>query len=700
MSTLRADLFAQKRRRALRRVLKVTTSALGAALVALLGWWLVEKSFRLGAIEVPKEQYVFGHVGSSFATSLARLSYDLPFTFRETIQTPGVCIVYMDENSARKLGQHPRQWSRALHTKLLRRLTRDGARLVFFDVVFSDEQPDVDGEFAGAIRENGHVFLGGALEISTSVSGEGRTSDERALAPARNLRAAAAGWGLIAFRPVDADYGVRRIFTGMDTVPTATWRAAIALGAQLEDTPESRAEARWLNYYGPTRSLLSVPYHRALDGGDLPAGFFKDQIVFVGGRPTLAELTLQKDEFRSPYCLFGDEFSDGVGLHLTMLQNLVRGDFLRRLSPRAELSLAVAVGLLLGGLLPVFRPHVATALALLGIAALVSYALWSVQEKHVWFAWCIPAFVQAPVALLGAIGTRYFTEERRRAALRDAFGHYLSPQMADRIADAEFDLAPGGEMVEAALLITDLEGFTPLAEELHDPELVLRILTEYFTRTTTHLLDCDGTIINFVGDSVFAVWGAPLPDADGARKAALAAWRLHETSRIEVGGHILRTRVGVHIGSVLAGNVGSERRFDYAVIGDAVNFASRLEGLNKHLGTSVLISDALFQKMGVVLASRCVGEFRVVGKKESHVVHELLGPAEFFGRPEWPAIFARGLEAFHRGDFDTAGQLMRETIAARGGTDGPSAFYLREIAALSGKPLSPGWSGVVEITSK
>ena len=163
--------------------------------------------------------------------------------------------------------------------------------------------------------------------------------------------------------------------------------------------------------------------------------------------------------------------------------------------------------------------------------------------------------------------------------------------MADRIADADFDLSLGGALVEATTMFTDLENFATLAEELDKPELVARVLTTHFTQTSGHILDNDGTIIKFIGDSVHAVWGAPLPDKDHARKAVLAAWRLHEDSQKEVNGHLLRTRIGLNTGQMLSGNMGSAQRFDYAVTGDAVNFASRLEGLNKYLGTSVLISD-------------------------------------------------------------------------------------------------------------
>jgi adenylate cyclase len=271
--------------------------------------------------------------------------------------------------------------------------------------------------------------------------------------------------------------------------------------------------------------------------------------------------------------------------------------------------------------------------------------------------------------------------------------------MADRIANSEFDLKPGGKLVEATVMFTDLEGFTTLSEKLNDPEKLSEILTRYFTQTTGHVLENDGTIIKYIGDAVLAVWGAPEPDAQHARTAALAAWRLHESSQTEFDGRPLRTRVGLHSGSMLAGNLGSAQRFDYTVIGDAVNFASRLEGLNKHLGTNVLISDATLQQIGPGFVSRKLGEFRVAGKSEPVVIHELLGAPPETPHLPWLETFGGALRTFAAGDLKLAQQLFSRTQEERGGSDGPSEFYLHLLATME-QPLPPDWSGRVELASK
>jgi adenylate cyclase len=685
------------RRRARRRVLRFASSIVGGILVALVGWTITDASLDLG-----EHRSRAASRGRWFAIALAekfaRLSYDLHFILTPATQLPDACIIYLDERSAAALGQQSGVWDRRLHAQLVRHLSQEGARAIFFDVVFAGPWPEagVDEDLAGAMKEHGEVFIGAALELD---AGHG-AHQERVIPPVPILRRAAAGWGLLAFRPIDADYGVRRIFTGTEDIPAATWVAATKLGAPLSEPMRAGGAPRWLRYYGPADSFPNISYDRALIPDGLPPGYFKDRLVFVGGRSTLDVLMLGKDDFRNPYSLLGGRFSKGVEVHLTTLLNLLRGDWLRRLPAREELWLVTVLGVLMGAGLPLFRPHLAALLAFAAALGMVAFVVWLFAEHRVWFAWCIPLVIQMPVALVWALSSRYFLEERRRRALRLAFAHYLSPHMADRVAEEDFDLAPGGVMMEATIMFTDLEGFTALSEKLNNPEQMAGVLTTYFTRTTAHILENDGTVIKYLGDAVEAVWGAPLADENQAYKAALAAWRLHQDARAECDGHLLCTRIGMSAGRVLSGNLGSAQRFDYGVIGDAVNLASRLEGLNKLLGTAILISDSLQRQLRDQFVTRCVGAFVVLGKTEACIVHELMGPAESTTVQSWQGSFGQALAAYGAGDFPGAKQLFQLTIEQRAGFDGPSAFYLRRIETSEDWAAGKPWTGVVELAGK
>ena len=162
---------------------------------------------------------------SYFSAPISRLSYDLPFTWRDRVDTREVALVYLDDDSAKKLNQPLGDvWNRSVHTQLLDRLTQDGARLVFYDIAFDapGNDPQTDEAFAAAIARHGRVILGAALDADSTVAGN--VSQYRILPPTRTLRKAAAGWGLLAFKPVDSDYGVRQLFPGMENTPAATWK--------------------------------------------------------------------------------------------------------------------------------------------------------------------------------------------------------------------------------------------------------------------------------------------------------------------------------------------------------------------------------------------------------------------------------------------------------------------------------------------
>jgi adenylate cyclase len=654
----------------------------GILLLALIGWAAFTQSWLQG---------------------VARFSYDAPFRLRGHIAAPEMCLVYMDEKSAIYLKQGD-PWDRSLHTRLIRRLREDGARAVFFDVVFTgnSEDPAIDAALGAEMKAHGNVFIGGGLDYSE----ESGQAQEMIIAPTPSLRRAVAGWGLLVFKPIDVDYGVRQIYPGNEQKEGATWVAAKKLGAPLPEDEEERFQARYLNYYGPAGWLPNVSYLQAIKDGDLPPGFFKDKIVFVGGRATMGPLRLGKDEFRTPYARFrggarhGEEarFAPGVEIHATALLNLLRSEFLTRMPERLEMALMVGLGVLFGLLFSILRPVYSIVTAIVAAVIVAAGAFWLMfWGQHIWFAWFVPVGLQIPIGLAWSQTANYFLESRRRTALRRAFGHYLSPHMADRIANSDVDLRPGGKAVEATVMFTDLEGFTAMSESLGDPEKLSQVLTDYFTQTTRHVLENDGTIVKFIGDAVLAVWGAPMDDAQHPVKAARAALALHAGATVMVDGEKLRTRIGIHTGKVVSGNLGSAQRFDYTVIGDPVNFASRLEGLNKYLGTNVLISDETLSRLGPEFYSRCLGQFTVVGRRGSVVIHELL-PDQGTASAEWVKIFGDALEAFTQGNLDIAHRLFQDVISLRG-KDGPSAYYLRYIAEQDGI-AGPGWTGVVAVATK
>jgi adenylate cyclase len=520
------------------------------------------------------------------------------------------------------------------------------------------------------------------------------------LPPIAILTNAAVGWGLAGVTR-DPDFAVRRLDTGNEVFPSVGWVAAAVLDAPPTKFPATRPREPWLNYYCRPGALNAVNLDQALDPNGLADGFFRNKIVIVGGRAGEGSLAgARSDEFFTPYSRAHSEPpAPGATIHAFSVLNLLHGDWLTRLGFAQESSLVWIWGFVLAVGLLYFRPWPAIGIALVAAGAFTLLAMYVQVHHRVWFPWLGPAAVQTSVALIWSVGFQYAVAARHREKLRRALAVYTSPHMAKRIANSDFDMSLGGREVEATVMFTDLEGYATLAETL-PPAAVSKLLTSYFTETTRAILDRDGTIIKYMGDAVMAVWGAPLAIPQPAQQAVLAALEMRTAKFKEFRGHRLRTRIGINSGTVLSGNLGSEFRFDYTCIGETTNLANRLEGLNKYLGTDILITEATRQELSGI-ATRCLGKFRPAGKSQATVVFEVLGSMnEFDPLPEWLNAFSRAVDEFQLGKLDESERSFQHVLKLRAG-DGPATFYLGEIEIARARGFADRpWDGVVVLDSK
>ena len=264
----------------------------------------------------------------SFGNGLKFASYDLLFAIRPVIKPTEAVIIYMDEDSHTALNQSLTEpWDRNLHAKLVDRLTTAGAKAVVFDIHFSGvgRDPQATRNLEHAIQRNGHVVLG--ADVIHPPSGQRGFATKRILPPFDPLADVGAGIGSDELES-DADVTVRRHLHASpdDLVPSLSWAAASVAKA----APQQQSAERWINYYGPPGAIPHLSYHRALEA---PSDVFKDKVVFVGARLMTKFAGERKDEYRTPYRRPDDPFVSGVGIQATAFLNLVRGDWLRRLSP-------------------------------------------------------------------------------------------------------------------------------------------------------------------------------------------------------------------------------------------------------------------------------------------------------------------------------------------------------------------------------
>jgi adenylate cyclase len=250
------------------------------------------------------------------------------------------------------------------------------------------------------------------------------------------------------------------------------------------------------------------------------------------------------------------------------------------------------------------------------------------------------------------------------------------------------------------ILFSDIAGFTSISEGM-DPDELAKLMNQYFQSAVDDCIhSTEGTIVKYIGDAIFAFWNAPDPQDDHCYRAAEAALRFRAQDKHEFNGKKVITRIGLHTGEANVGNFGSTTRVDYTAFGENINLASRMEGLNKYLGTRVLMTGDTQQGVGSRLVSRYLGLFRLKGFEKAVSVHELLDRPEDGERTsDLRRRFDLARELFGKKDFAGAEAAFRRVLETTP-KDGPSKFYLEQIEHLRSEELPPDWKGEITLKDK
>jgi adenylate cyclase len=661
---------------------------------------------------------------------LTHLSYDIPFGLENPSRPEEAIVIYLDEESHTHLNQPlDKPWDRAIHARLLDFLKEQGASPVVFDIVFSKpstNRPEGDAKLIEAVRNHGQVVL------AADVWMENLHMRWQPELPFAELKQAAAGWGNVRWQP-DPDGGVRVQFANLNNVhtvpffPTLAWTAARTAG--IRDLPEN--DEFWLNYYGPFGQIKHISYYVAADPvsqADLKKenpDFFRGKAVFIGSGMGAGNTGDAKDTFATPYTLWGKGPVPGVELHATAYLNLLRGEWIKRLPWGVELALLVLTGALFGLGLARFNHLKAVAIAGVSCAVVAAAGVLVMWKLRVWFNWMLIAGLQIPVALVWAISYNALNAFIAKRVLQRSLALYLSPARARQILRNPGLLVPGAEQKEVSLLFTDIADYSTISQ-MASPEELVMVLNDYFQTALASIHKTDGTVVKFIGDAIFAMWNAPDDQPDHQNLACQAVAQLHADlakynlllkERHAAGetkmAFTFRTRIGLHSGQTFVGNFGSSQRFDYTATGDGVNLASRLEGLNKYLGTDVLMSGEFHAAIAARYVTRHVGNFKPKGFIKHLPVYELIGLLEVAEETRaWREAFAAALAKFAEGQFAAAAEGFTATNRLRNEQflkthpgekeieDGPSKFYLKQIERFLAEPPPPGWTGEVEPEGK
>ena len=301
---------------------------------------------------------------------------------------------------------------------------------------------------------------------------------------------------------------------------------------------------------------------------------------------------------------------------------------------------------------------------------------------------------------------RYIAESKQKKFIRDAFSTYLAPSVVKQLIDSPEKLNLGGQERDITAFFSDVQGFTGISETLSAKELV-ELLNEFLTEMTDIILEYEGTVDKFEGDAIIAFFGAPndLPNhSEVACKACIKMQKRLEALRTKWKSEkrpALKMRIGLCSGNAVVGNMGSKNRMDYTMMGDTVNIAARLEGVNKIYGIYSMISDTTFKAAGNGIATREIDSVNVVGKKEPVTIYELVGyPEDVNDRMRMTFDFyEKGLAAYRKRDWDHA---IKYFISALDTTinDGPSKTMLARCNEFKINPPDKDWNGAYTIKSK
>ncbi len=613
----------------------------------------------------------------------------------------------MDEQSHNDLNQpYNGPWDRSLHAQMINKLTSEHVKGIAYDVMFTGPGPDpkANEELIEAIKKNGKVIL--AADYHTG--GVGTAQDEAMLTfdvPYKPLYRAAHGHIGCDFVYADEDEVVRKHLPTdpkNDQVSGLGWEAAASLDAPVTKNATNRTLPFYLDYYGPSGTIPGASFSKVLVGNEIPTNFFTDKMVFVGARYMTKYSGERKDEYPTPFSYYRADspMTGGVEIQATAFLNILRNERVLRVAVPLELPLIIICGIIAGFGLILLRPMAASIAAIVfaGCVAGANYILF--VEFYRWFAWEIVVATQIPIAWVFSMSFNSVQLYVEKQKIEQSLSLYLSPKMVKKIAKDPKMMKPGAETQLLTILFTDIANFTSISERMDPNDLALAMNAYFQAGVQNCIFPTDGTVVKYIGDAIFAFWNAPDTQTDHSFRACEAALRFRNQPAQFMNNRELITRIGLHTGVANVGNFGSMQRFDYTALGENINLASRMEGLNKYLHTRVLVTEETQQFAGSRIITRFCGLFRLKGFEKAVAVHELISFADQEKESrDLRARFAEALSVLVTKDF-TAAEAAFRRVQEMSPEDGPSKFYLEQIEELRHEELPKDWKGEITLKDK
>ncbi|MGB2867783.1 MAG: CHASE2 domain-containing protein [Bacteroidota bacterium] len=500
------------------------------------------------------------------------------------------------------------------------------------------------------------------------------------------------------------------------------------------DIPRYDPSSFMLSYYGPVETFRYIGFRQVINDetfstkDELELGeqldefdegtmkLFKNKIVLIGS--TMPEerdyhnVPIPKvDQGKSNYTMHG------VEIHATAIQNVIDGNFIQKIDPSLEivLTLLLSIGSFFG-LYAIKQIHfryvwlieIGTfVIVLLLIGAVFELSLLTFSSNGILVNIVNPSFAIV-LSYFGTAVYQYLTERQQKALIKNVFGHYLSPTMVNMLANDPDKAKLGGDRRELTVFFSDIANFTTVSESFKQPEGLVELLNEYLEEMTSVVLKYEGTLDKYVGDAIIAFWGAPMPQKDHVYRGCIAALEMQKRLAElrpkwkKEGRPELSARCGLNTGVMIVGNIGGKDRFDYTVIGDSVNLASRLEGANKQYHSNIMISEFTYNHVKGKVVVRELDLIQVKGKTEPVKVFELLGKSDMpltEAQKQSIELYHEGLKLYRQRKWEEAIAYMSQAHQLD-----PSCYsaqiYQERASLYQLTPPPDDWNGVFVMTTK
>ncbi len=653
-------------------------------------------------------------------------------------------------------------WPTRFYAKLIENLNKAGAKAIGIDIIFDQRDGyslKNDSIFAAALSKYDNVVMAASLIKDEKARGGGSRSKLRTLVEPNVILSASAGYqpGLVNM-PSDMDEEIRRYFLELEFNGKIYRSMALELLKIYHswDDPVTKSRNNTfyfgkyripkydnytmpINYFGPPGIFPQHSFDTVIDDstillesetsdfqfntftnpyfGLLQSGVFKDKIVLVGA--TMKEL---HDFHATPFAPSGTR--PGVTIHANALQTILTGKFIEYASPLLNLALVIFFLLLMAAATRLTKGFWSFGIFILLGIAVVAMSLISFLNYSFIIGVTGP-LIALTVGYLSTLSYEYVTEQREKKRIHGMFASYVAPAVVDKMIESGKQPELGGDQVYMTAFFSDIQSFSAFSEKL-SPHQLVELINEYLTAMTDIITEEGGTLDKYIGDAIVAFFGAPVSLEDHAYRACVVSQRLQmrlieltekwksESNKWPGEVRHMKNRIGINTGNMITGNMGSTRRFNYTMMGDAVNLAARCESGAKSYGVYSMVTGATkkeAEKSGDECVFRYLDRIIVKGKTEPVEVFEIMGlknemPQESF---ECKKLFKQATICYQNQEWDNALSLFKkssELEASKPSADNPmiktnpSLVYLERCEQMRQNPPGRDWDGVYRMTSK